>query len=198
MGARRGRIVRQLLTESLVLASLGGALGVALAYGITGMLNPVMPEDLYKIGDIDIDRTVLAFSALVTLATPIAFGLFPALTSARANLTVGLKEGSKGSGGLGTSRGRRVLVVTQVALAVVLITGAGLMLRSFSRVQSLDLGFDANRMVTAEVILPANEYPNLVEFITEHAMKPGYDFGDEFGYGLDVILDGLERARTTA
>jgi predicted permease len=160
MGARRVRIVRQLVTESLVLATVGGALGVGLSYWITGMLNPVMPEDLYRIGDIDIDGAVLAFSALVTLATPVAFGLLPALTSARADLTSGLKEGSKGSGGLGTSRGRRALVVTQVALAVVLITGAGLMLRSFATVQGLDLGFDADRLVSAEAILPANEYPS--------------------------------------
>jgi len=159
MGARRGRIVRQLLTESLVLALVGGALGIAMSYWITGILNPLIPEDLFKVGAIDIDRMVLAFSLLVTLATPIAFGLLPALSTSRGDLTVGLKEGSKGSGGLGASRGRRILVVTQVALAVVLIAGAGLMLRSFASVQSLDLGFDADQVVATEVILGADEYP---------------------------------------
>ena len=159
MGARRGRIVRQLLTESLVLAVAGGALGVAMAYGVTGLLNPVIPEDLFKIGAISIDRTVLGFSLLVTLATPVAFGLIPALSASRVDLTLGLKEGSKGSGGLATSKGRRVLVVSQVALAVVLISGAALMLRSFASVQRLDLGFDPGRIVTTEVILGADEYP---------------------------------------
>jgi predicted permease len=158
LGARRGRIVRQLFTESLVLAGLGGLVGVGLSYWIAGMLDPVLPEDLYKIGRVDLDGTVLAFSALVTLATPVAFGLLPAVTSARSELAAGLKEGSKGSGGLGTSRGRRALVVAQVALAVVLITGAGLMLRSFARVQAIDLGFDADRLLVAEAILPAGEY----------------------------------------
>jgi predicted permease len=101
MGARRGRIIRQLLTESLVLAIAGGVLGIAMSYGIAGLINPVIPEDLFKIGAVSIDRTVLIFSLAVTLATPIAFGLVPALSASRVDLTLGLKEGSKGSGGLG-------------------------------------------------------------------------------------------------
>jgi putative ABC transport system permease protein len=159
MGARRGRLVRQLLTESLVLATAGGLVGVAMAYWITGLLNPVIPEDLFKIGAITIDRTVLAFSLVVTLATPVAFGLAPALSASRVDLSLGLKEGSKSSGGLATSGGRKVLVVSQVALAVVLISGAGLMLRSFASVQRLDLGFEPDRIVTTEVILGADAYP---------------------------------------
>lgn len=159
MGARRGRIIRQLLTESLVLAIAGGALGIAMSYGLAGLINPVIPEDLFKIGAISIDRTVLLFSLAVTLATPVAFGLVPALSASRVDLTLGLKEGSKGSGGLATSRGRQILVVSQVALAVVLISGAALMLRSFASVQQLDLGFDPARIVTTEVILGTDEYP---------------------------------------
>lgn len=159
MGARRGRIIRQLLTESLVLATVGGVLGVGMSYWITGLLNPVIPEDLFKIGAISIDRTVLAFSLLVTFATPLAFGLVPALAASRVDLTLGLKEGSKGSSRLATSRGRQILVVTQVALAVVLTTGAGLMLRSFVAVQQLDLGFDTGRLATAEIILGNDAYP---------------------------------------
>lgn len=159
MGAARGRIVRQLLMESLVLAAAGGVLGVGLAYWTTGLIDPLIPEDLFKIGGITIDGTVLSFTVLVTLATPLAFGLVPALRASRADLTVGLKEASKGSGGVDASRGRRLLVVTQVAMAVVLITGAGLMLRSFASVQSIDLGFDSNRVVTAEIVLGSAEYP---------------------------------------
>jgi predicted permease len=170
LGARRGRIIRQLLTESLVLSLLGGALGIGMSYWITSLLNPLIPEDLFKIGAISIDRAVLAFSLLVTLTTPIAFGLLPALSASKVDLTLGLKEGSKSSGGLGASRGRRVLVITQVALAVILITGAGLMLRSFASVQQLDLGFDPELVLTTEIILGADEYRSADErraFMTE-------------------------------
>jgi putative ABC transport system permease protein len=184
MGAPRVRIVRQLLTESLVLALGGGLLGVAMSYGLTGLLNPLIPEDLFKIGAIDIDLTVLAFSLLVTLLTPIAFGLLPALSASRVDLTVGLKEGSKGSGGPEASRGRSVLVVTQVALAVVLVTGAGLMLRSFASVQTLDLGFDSDRLVSAEVVLSADRYPTgeerrafMVEAVSAIRGVPGVTAG---------------------
>lgn len=159
MGAARGRIVRQLLLESTVLAVAGGALGAALSWWLTGLIDPLIPEQLFKIGGISIDGAVLAFTLLVTLATPLAFGLVPALRASRPDLTGGLKEASKGSGGVASSRGRRVLVVTQVALAVILITGAGLMLRSFASVQSLDLGFEADRVLTTEVVLASAEYP---------------------------------------
>ncbi len=180
MGAGRGRIVRQLLTESLVLALAAGALGIGISYWITGLLDPVIPEDLYKVGAVDIDRVVLGFSVLVTLLTPIAFALLPALGATRADLTAALKESAKGSAGLAASRSRRVLVVAQVALAVVLISGAGLMLRSFQAVQDLDLGFDTHRVVTAEIILPSSEYPSaeerravLVEAVEAVAAAPG-------------------------
>ena len=159
LGAPSRRIVRQLFTESMALAMAGGVLGIMLAYVATGLLNPVIPEDLFKVGSISVDGTVLAFSLIVTLATPLVFGLVPALNAARLDLVSGLKEGAKGSGGRGSTRGRQVLVVAQVALAVVLITGAGLMLRSFSSVQTLDLGFEADRVATVEVRLPAEAYP---------------------------------------
>ena len=158
MGAGRGRIVRQLLTESLLLASIGGALGVGVSFWTTSLLNPVIPEDLYKVGVIGIDGVVLGFSLLVTVLTAVAFGLAPALAATKVDLATGLKEGSKGSSGLASSRGRRALVVTQVALAVVLISGAGMMLRSFHAVQAMDIGFDAERVVTTEMILPSEEY----------------------------------------
>lgn len=163
LGATRGRIVRQLFTESTLLALLGGALGVAVAHFVTAVLNPVVPEDLYRVGDIDIDGRVLAFSLAITSATPVAFGLLPAIQSSRADLVSGLKEGSTSSGSITSSRMRRVLVVAQVALAVVLITGAGLMLRSFTSVRSLDLGFEAEELATVEVLLPTEAYPSAEE-----------------------------------
>jgi predicted permease len=159
LGAGRARIVRQLLTESLVLAAVAGALGIAVSYWLARVLNPLVPEDLYRVGAIDIDGTVLAFSVVVTLLTPVGFALLPALGASRTDLARALQEGARGSGGRAASRGRRALVVTQVALAVVLTSGAGLMLRSFRVVQGLDLGFDAERVATAEVVLPAEAYP---------------------------------------
>ena len=158
LGAQRSRVIRQLLTESLLLDIMGGTLGVALAYGIAGFIGPMIPEDLYRIGEISVDRTVLAFSLVLTLVTPLAFGLAPALSATRRDLTLGLKEGSKGSGGLSTSRARKALVVVQVALAVVLTTGAGLMLRSFASVQGLDVGFDSGQVLTVSVRPPEADY----------------------------------------
>ncbi len=163
LGAPRSRIVRQLLTESLVLALVGGTLGVLLSYWVTGVLDPVLPEDLYRVGHIEVDGAVLAFSLLVTLATPLAFGLWPALSASRVGVGEDLKESSKSSGGVARSRARSALVVAQVGLAVVLITGATLMVRSLASVQDIDLGFDAERIVTAEVTLPSTEYPTTEE-----------------------------------
>jgi predicted permease len=162
LGAGRSRIVRQLLVESLVLAVAGGALGVALSWWIAGLISPVLPEDLYRIGKIDIDGTVLGFSALVTLATPIAFGLLPALRASRVDLAEALKHGGRTSVAAGT-RARSALVVAQVASAVILVSGAGLMLRSLDAVRRVDLGFEPDRVVVAEAILPANDYPGAVE-----------------------------------
>lgn len=158
MGAPRGRIVRQLLTESGVLALMGGALGLGLTHLLTSALDPLVPESLFKVGGVRVDLTVMGFSLLITMMTPIAFGLLPALSAVRTDLVSGLKEGTKGSSGMATSRGRQVLVVAQVALAVILITGAGLTLRSFASIRTLDMGFDADRVATVEVILPSHAY----------------------------------------
>lgn len=158
MGAPRGRIVRQLFTESAVLALVAGAIGLGLTHLVTAALDPLVPEALFKVGGVRIDLTVLAFSLAITMATPVVFGLLPALTAARTDLVSGLKEGTKGSGGTAASRGRRALVVAQVALAVILITGAGLTLRSFASVRTLDMGLDPGPVATVEVTLPARSY----------------------------------------
>ncbi|MGD8320569.1 MAG: ABC transporter permease, partial [Gemmatimonadota bacterium] len=162
LGAGRGRLVRQLLTESLILAVAGGVLGVLVANAAVGLIAPVLPEELYRVGDMTVDGTVLAFSVAITMLTPLAFGLWPAVAAARARLTAGLKEGSRGATGSGT-RGRSILVVAQVALAVVLITGAGLMLRSLAAIQDVDLGFEPHHLVVTEAILPTNDYPSAQE-----------------------------------
>lgn len=175
LGAGRGRVVRQLVTESVVLALAGGALGVLMAYWITGLVGPVIPEDLYRVGKADIDGRVLAFTVIVTMATPLLFGLVPALSAARRDLASGLKEGSKGSGGVGHTRGRRVLVSVQVALAMVLLTGAGLMLRSFGAAQDLELGFDADDVVSVTVRPPESAYDDqeVVAFVERAIAEVG-------------------------
>jgi len=163
LGAARGRMVRQLMTESLALAVVGGSLGVGLAVVATRAIGPILPEDLYRSGEINVDHTVLLFSAAVTLLTALAFGVAPAVSGSRVSLTSSLKDGSRGSGGVTPSKTRGVLVVAQVALAVVLITGAGLMLRSLAGASRMELGFDPAGVVVTEVSLPAEEYPTAAE-----------------------------------
>ncbi|HEX9886797.1 MAG TPA: ABC transporter permease [Longimicrobiales bacterium] len=165
IGAGRGRIVRQLVTESLALSVLGGVLGTALAYWVVGMVGPSVPEDLYRVGAVTVDRTVLLFALAVTLGTPLLFGLAPALSVARTELSSALREGGRGAGsGRAALRTRRALVVAEVALAVVLVVGTGLMVRSFQQVQNVDMGFQADRVLTAEVIPPGTDYPQQADF----------------------------------
>lgn len=164
LGAGRGRIVRRFLAEALVLALAGGLLGTGLAYLVVKLAGPLMPEGLYRVGEFDIDGRVLLFTAAVTLASPLVFALTPALTAARTDLASVLKEdGRWGAAGPGALRGRRVLVVAQVALGIVLMSGAGLMIRSFLEAQSLDLGYDATRVLTVEATLPGASYAEASE-----------------------------------
>jgi len=164
LGAGRGRLARQMLAESAVLALAGGVVGVWLAWFAIGAIGPRLPESLYRVGTATLDGRVLLFSAALTLVTPILFGLSPAFAATRANLASSMKEGGRGgSAARGTTRGRRVLVIAQVALAVVLVASAGLMVRSFAAVSRLDLGFDAERLLTVEVAPPAADYPTVEE-----------------------------------
>lgn len=159
LGAQRGRLARQLLAESAVLALAGGAVGIWLAYGAVDFVGPRLPEALYRVGTATVDGRVLLFSVALTLATPILFGLAPAFAATRAELASALREGGRGAGvGRSALRGRRAIVVAQVALAVVLVTAAGLMIRSFAAVSRVDLGFDADRLLTVEIAPPAADY----------------------------------------
>jgi predicted permease len=164
LGASRGRIVRQMFTESLLMAALGGALGVGLAFGATRLIGPAVPDGLFRIGEVDVDGTVLLFTVVVTLLTPVVFGLAPALAATRSDLAATLKEGSSGGGESRTAlRGRRGLVVLEVVMAMVLISGTGLMVRSFMEVQQVDLGFHSDRLLTVEVTVPESDYPSTDE-----------------------------------
>jgi putative ABC transport system permease protein len=161
LGAGRGRLVRQFLVESVLLAVIGGAGGVALAFWGVDLLTGLFPSTIANIAiprldQIHIDASVLAFALFLSLLTGIAFGLAPALHASRAALGEALREsGTRTTEGRGQRRFRSVLVVSEVALALVLTTGAALMIRSFARLQGGNLGFEPAGVSTARVLLPA-------------------------------------------
>jgi len=159
LGAGRRRLIGQVMSESLLLAIGGGALGVLLAWVGVAMVGPLLPEDLYRVGEVTIDRTVLLFTLGVTVITPLLFGLLPAWTVSKADLSSALKEGSKGTGGAGL-RQRQALVVFEIAMAVALVVGTGLMVRSLTEVQRVDPGFDVDNVAVVEVTPPVGRYPD--------------------------------------
>ncbi|MDQ6829869.1 MAG: ABC transporter permease [Gemmatimonadota bacterium] len=160
LGASRRRLVRQVLTESALYAIGGGALGIALAWWGQRLLIAAAPTTIPRLGEIHMDATVLAFTFVVSLATGMLFGLVPALRGSRDDSADTLKEGGKTSTtGTGFRTARGVLVVAEVALAVVMLTGAGLMLRSLWKLQGTDLGFDPSRVLTMQIALPLAAYP---------------------------------------
>jgi putative ABC transport system permease protein len=157
LGAGVRRAVRQLLTESLVLALLGGAAGLALAYAASRALFTLAPDPV-RAQRPGLDGAVLAFTMLVTIGAGVVFGLVPAVRTARVDLQRALKEGSRGSRGAGT-RLRAGLVVVQLALAVALLADAGLLLKSFARLQQVEPGIRPERLLTFSLDLPRARYP---------------------------------------
>jgi putative ABC transport system permease protein len=157
LGAGRGRLVRQLLTESALLGVAGGLLGVALAWLGLRALLATAPADLPRLDAIVMDWRVLTFTVALSLVTSFVFGLAPAWQLARTDPGQTLKEGGRGASAAGRTI-RRALVVVEVALAVVLLVGAGLMIRSFDRLQRTDLGFRPDGVLTARVTLYGERY----------------------------------------
>ncbi len=161
LGASRYRLLRGLLVESLVLATLGGAAGLLLAQWGTDVLKLLGPEDIPRLGAVGIDGTVLAFTGGTAIFTAILFGLLPGLRAAfDRRLRERLTEGGRGlSAQLGTRRARSALVVGEIALAVMLVTGALLLIKSFVRLNQVDPGFRHERLLTLSVSLPDARYP---------------------------------------
>ncbi len=159
LGASRARVVRQLVTEALVLGIAGAAAGLAVAYWATRLLVAAEPADLPLLTQVGLDTTVVAYTAGMALLTSLAFGLLPALQATGARLADSLREGTRG-GGAG-ARGHRVratLVVVEMALAVVLLTGAGLLLRSFAAMMRVDPGFRTEHAMAFRLTLQGESY----------------------------------------
>jgi putative ABC transport system permease protein len=158
LGAGRQRLVRQLLTESLLLALIGGALGLALAAWGVGGLKAMRPGNVPRIEEIALDWRVIAFTLGVSVFTGLVFGLTPALQAARGDLRSGLQAGGRGMSGGSLDRMRSALVAAQVGFALVLLVGAGLLIKSFARLQDVDPGFRPDNLLTFRVSLPRPKY----------------------------------------
>jgi putative ABC transport system permease protein len=158
MGAGRWRLIRQLLTESVLLAVIGGSLGVLLAVWAIPALLALSPPEIRSFDHVGINKEVLAFSFVLSLLSGLFFGLAPALQASRTSLNEGLKKGERGSTGRAGST-RSVLIVAEIGLSVVLLSGAGLMIKSFGRLLRVDPGFDASHLLVFSVGLPASSTP---------------------------------------
>jgi putative ABC transport system permease protein len=208
IGAGRGRIIRQLLTESVVLSTMGGVLG--LIVGVAGIraLLAVNPGNIPRIGvggsGVTVDWRVLAFTALASLVTGLVFGLAPALQASRIDLNTTIKESGGRSGGLRHNKARAVLVVTEMGLALVLLVGAALLIRTFLALRAVDPGFDAHQVLTMRMSLRGDRFANasavarLMRDGTERLNAlPGVEVAAaaccvplEGGFGLPIIIEG--------
>jgi putative ABC transport system permease protein len=208
LGAKRRRVLLQLLTEGLPLALLGGLFGLLLAWWGTSLLVALSPPQLVDLSNVRINLTVLSFTLGVSLLTGLIFSLAPSLASARVDLNNSLKEGVKGGSATGGHRLRSLLVIAEVALALMLLVGAGLLIRSFDRLATVDPGFNAANILTMRVPLPTRKYdqdPKVISFfkraIEQIRSLPGVEsagainflpFGGP-GAGTNFEIEGLPK-----
>jgi putative ABC transport system permease protein len=180
LGASGGRLARQVLTESLVLAAIGGLAGVLVAYWGTAALIVASPPDLPRMEHVGVNGVVVGFAAAIAVLTGVFFGLAPALQARTASLGLVLREGGRGGTGDRVGRLRPLLITLQVALALVLLVGAGLLMRSFATLQATDPGFHTENVLSFRLTLPASRYPG-AEGIRE--------FQREFSDRLEAMPD---------
>src|SRR5438093_2928765 len=172
LGAGRWRIVRQLLGESLLLAALGGLLGVLLAYWGTNLITSYLPGGVARLHEVAIDSTVLVLTLGLSLLAGVVFGMAPAWQASRANLTQALQEGGRGSTG-SRQRLRSALVVSEIALTLAVLVGAGLLIQSFWRLQQVDSGFDARNVLMMQISVKAGpgEAARIADFFEQLLQK---------------------------
>lgn len=205
LGASRGRVVRQMLMESLPLAVLGGVAGLLLAtWGLNALLLLIPADSIPVEAQIQIDGTVMAFTAALSLGTMLAFALLPAFFGTRDSMGEGLKEGSRGTSGRRSGRLRAGLIVAEVSLSLTLLVGAGLLIRSFARLQAADPGFNAQNLLVLPVQLPTAQYPSglkATQFFEEvvarsksipgvKAVGAGANIPFRGGAGLPLLIEG--------
>jgi predicted permease len=197
LGAGAWRIVRQLLTESLLLAAFGCVFGIILAVWGVDALVALSPDKLPRLQAVHIDARVLLFAVLITVLTSILFGLAPALATVRADINHSLKDGDRGSTS-GGSRGRlrHWLVAAEMALALVLLAGAGLLLRTFVNLEHVNMGFNPNHALVFQTDLPEKRYPDDASYTrfyknlaTRLQALPGVQFA---GFGSDIPWTGYD------
>jgi putative ABC transport system permease protein len=158
LGANRSRLVRQFLTESMLLSITGGAAGLLLAFAGLKALTALIPPELFRGREISMDGSVLIFTIALSLLTGAIFGLAPAMQAAKINLNETLKEGGKGTVAPSRPRLRSALVIAEIALALVLLVGAGLLINSFLRLSNVEAGFKTDNLLTVEVVPQQNKY----------------------------------------
>jgi putative ABC transport system permease protein len=161
VGASRGRLLRQSLTESVVLSIFGAGAGTVLAIWAIDLVKSLGTQTIPRLSEVRIDPTVLLVTLLVAIGSGLVFGIVPGLAGGKLDLTESLKEGGRGStSGRRHNRMRNALVIGEVALALILLTGAGLLLKSFVRLGNVNPGFNPDHVLTAEISLPARRYPD--------------------------------------
>jgi predicted permease len=191
LGAARRHIVAQTLTESLVLAVAGAVLGVAVGYGVLQVVLGTAPGNMPRWIDFSMDLRFLAFTLMLTVISALVFGLAPALRAARTNVQAGLQSGgTRASGGARRRLGLNALVVGEIALALVLLIGAGLFIRGFQNLLNVDPGFDSTNVLTYRISLPTTKYaedPQRVAFFDEHLAAVGALPGVEVGAASSIL-----------
>ncbi len=203
VGASRGRLFRQLLTESMLIALAGGALGLVVADAGLGSLLAMAPSNLPRISDIRLDGWVFAFTFLISILTGVVFGIAPALYATKTNLSESLKDGGGRAGaGVGRARLRQGLVIGEFALSLVLLTGAGLMIATFERLMNTSPGFDPHHVLTMQFWMTGSKYsstPEIMKFYRAVEQRiealPGVTAAGVVAAGLPLERGGNNGAR---